>query len=533
MNRLLKSSTWFSSVFFSLLGRSPIAIALVLVLSQCGFCDDEFQDLVNLIPRSANAVVLLNMEKAKNSPLGVKEGWNEKLATAFESGMIMVPPQATRFVLASQMDFEFKEPLWEAVVMDLDQDLSMEQLAQMRGGTPDAIEGLPALARPNDTYIVQLGPRRLAAMGPGNRQAVVRWIREIRKTSPPPLSPYLQKAAVYSDEAGSEIIMALDLEGVMSYERVAKYLKSQEKNLEKWQENVSPRTSLTQLAKMLSNIQGVRIGVRIGEQPSGKMAVDIDSDAAPLAPIAKPLIIQVLSDSGASINDFQSWTVQAKKNEFSLAGTLSKSGMRRLLNVIESPVGSDAIAAKGSESSVSPGELPALQAKKSREYFRMIVGMADDIKDDMKNAKNLASTSLFCEKYAKRIDRLPILNVDQELLDYSKFVADQLRQASMAVKTMGIQSGVREAQVPASGDYRPVVGGVVYGPYGGVYGYRYGANGRYAQMAEVKEIGTQRRAIRAEETATAATSTQQIRQAIVSATADIRRKMTQKYQVEF
>ena len=202
------------------------AFALLAVWGRPGLAADEFQQLVNQIPRSANAVVLLNMEKAKNSPLGLKEDWKAKVESAFAAGLVRVPPQATRFVLASQIDFEFMEPLWEAAVMDLDEDLSIDRLAKTRRGTLDTIEGLPALAWPNDTYLVQLGPKTLGAMAPANRQAVVRWIREMRKPSPPPLSPYLQKAAVYSDEAGSEIIMALDLDGVMSFERVGKYLKS-------------------------------------------------------------------------------------------------------------------------------------------------------------------------------------------------------------------------------------------------------------------------------------------------------------------
>ena len=45
------------------------AIVALAASARCGFAADEFQDLVNKIPRSANAVVLLNMDKAKNSPL--------------------------------------------------------------------------------------------------------------------------------------------------------------------------------------------------------------------------------------------------------------------------------------------------------------------------------------------------------------------------------------------------------------------------------------------------------------------------------
>jgi hypothetical protein len=475
----------------------PAVLALFIVPGRCGLAADEFQELVNQIPRSANAVVLLNMEKAKDSPLGVKEGWKEKVEKAFEAGLVRVPPQATRFVLASEIDFESKEPIWEAAVVDLDQNLSMAQIAQLRSGTPDTIEGLPAIARPNDTYLVQLAPKRVAAMGPGTRQMVMRWIREVRKPSPPPLSPYLQKAAVYSDKAGSEIIMALDLEGVMSFERVGKYLKAHQTSMDEWRANLTTTTDL------LSNVQGVRVGVRIGEQPSGMIVVDLRGDASAIAPFAKPLLLQILSDAGALINDFESWNVQAKGSEISLAGKFSGSGLRRLLSVVDSPISSDVAVAEAP--GVSPGELPATQAKKARDYFRTIMGMADDLKGDMKSARNLASTQMYFEKYAKRIERMPILGVDEELLKYSAYVANALRQSSMAVKTMGIQSGVRQASIiPSWDDYG-------YGVY----------------------VGGDRRVVRAEEKAIAATDIQRVRQEIIAATTDTRRKMTQKYQIEF
>lgn len=519
-------SGWLSSGI-TLLWCLPGALALVVVLDRCAPGADEFQELVNLIPRSANAVVLLNMEKAKDSPLGVKEGWKEKVEKAFEAGLVRVPPHATRFVLASQIDYEFKEPLWEAAVIDLDAELSMDEIAKLRGGTPDTIEGLPGLARPNDTYLIQFGPKRVAAMGPGNRQAVVRWIREVRKSPPPPLSPYLQKAAVYSDEAGSEIIMALDLEGVMSFERVGKYLRSHEASLRKWQATDQHLPSLTEMANLLSSIQGVRVGVRIGQQPSGKIVVDLGGDASAISSIAKPLLLQVLSDSGALVNDFQSWTVEAKGYEISLAGKLTASGLRRLLSVIDSPVSGDMAASQ--TPAVSPGDSPATQAKKSREYFRAVVGMADDLKDDMKQAKNIASVQLFFDKYAKRIERMPILGVDEGLVEWGAFIANALRQATGSVKTMGIQSNVREAQITSSGtswsDYGDGYGGYRYGAYG--------TYGRYDPRGEVKAVGAQRRVVRAEEKAVAATDVQQLRQAIIAATTDIRRRMTQKYQMEF
>ncbi|NLF09630.1 MAG: hypothetical protein GX594_16865 [Pirellulaceae bacterium] len=502
--------------------------ACLTVLAPPGFADDEFQDLVDRIPRSANAVVLLNMEKAKSSPMGIKEDWKAEIDEAFESGVSRVPPEATRFVLASHIDFEFMEPIWEAAVIELNVLLASTEIEKRRHGELDTIEGLPAILRPNDTYIVKLAPKIVGAMSPANRQTVVRWIRDTRKSPPPPLSPYLQKAAVYSDRAGSEIIMAIDLDGVFSFERLGKYLKSKQKQLDEW------GADLMQLTKLLEGVQGVRIGVRIGEEPSGMIVVDVEGDAAIVSAYAKPLLLEILAERGGAINDLYSWTAKAEGREISLSGKLSKTGMRRLMSIVNSPA-SEVPTADSQASQISPGELPAIQAKASLKHFRAVTQMAEELKEDMRDAKNLASTSLWFDKYAKRIERLPTLNVDPQLLNYSAFVANHLRQASLAVKTMGIQSGVREGQV-TSGSVNPYGAYPYPGTRWGGYGYYggYGTGTYYGdQTAGLKAAGEERLAIRAEEKGIAATDIQKLRQEIIAATADIRRKMTDKFQMQF
>jgi len=500
----------------------------LVLLAACGRCAlaDEFQELVNQIPRSANAVVLLNMEKAKKSPMGVKERWAKNIEKAFDSGLIRVPPQAARFVLASQIDLEFMEPLWSAVVVDLAGELSLEQIAKRRGGTLDKLGNLPAAVLPNDTYVVQFGPKVLGAIAPGNRQSVLRWIRETQDEGKTELSPYLQKAAGYSDRGGTEIIMAIDLDGVVSWDRAVKYLATK-KELVK-QSKVEPKT----LAGVLSSIRGVRLGIRIGEQPFAKLVVDFGDDVAPLSAIAKPLLLAVLADKGMQIDDLEEWKSEASGKTVSMSGSLTTSGLRRVLAVIESPTTSESAAAEPA-SQPSPGNQAAIQLKATQDHFHAVTAMANDLKGDMRSSKNLASTSVWFDKYAKRIERLPILNVDEELLKYSSYVASALRSASGAGRTMGIQSGVRQAQITSSSAGYGYVG-ASYGRYGAYGGYGGSvAVPVYSPMAEVKGVGAERRVVRAEEKATMATDVHAIRADIIAATADIRRKMTQKYQVEF
>ena len=54
-----------------------------------------------------------------------------------------------------------------------------------------------------------------------------------------------------------------------------------------------------------------------------------------------------------------------------------------------------------------------------------------------------------------------------------------------------------------------------------------------AQMAEIKAVGAERRIVRAEEKSVMATDVQKLRQDLIAATTDVRRKMTKKYQIEF
>jgi hypothetical protein len=507
-------------------GRPIAWLVAISVFAQISPALAQFREMVNRLPKSANAVVLLNMEKAKQSPMGVREGWTKKVEKGFESGLIRVPPQAARFVLASQIDLEFMEPVWSAAVVDLSGELSLEQFAKRRGGTLDTLDKAPAVALPNDTYVVQFGPQVLGAMGPGNRQSVLRWIREAQGGGKTELSPYLQKAAGYSDKAQTEIIMAIDLDGALSWERIGKYLDSKKELLK------LAAPDLKKATDVLSGIQGLRLGIRLGDRPYGMLTVDFREDTSPVGAIAKPLLLQVLADGGLQIDDLEEWKSEASGTTVSLSGYLTTSGLRRVLAIVESPTSSESVA-KESKTPPSPGELEANRAKASLDHFHAVTGMFDDLKKDMRSSKNLASTAMWFDKYAKRIEKLPILNVDEDLLKYSGFVASTMRQAAGSGRTMGIQSGVRQSQIISSSAGHGYAG-YSYGRYGWHGGY--GASGVvpiYDPVAEAKGVYAERRVVRAEEKAKAATDIHGLRDQVVAATADIRRAMTQRYQTEF
>ncbi|NQT14903.1 MAG: hypothetical protein HQ582_19265, partial [Planctomycetes bacterium] len=433
-----------------------------LLVTEPHAAEAQFRELLSHVPSGANAVVLLNVEKAEDSPYGISQGWRVNRQKAFEDGLMRVPPQATRFVLATQLDLEFMHPIWEVAVVNVNEPVSLGSIAQRRSGKLDNLGSHLAVALPNDTYVLQFDPETLGAMAPANRQAVLRWTRELDARSDAAMSPYLKQAAGYSDDAGTEIIIALDLEGHFHEGNIQEYLKAQK---------LSEASGADQqkLAKLLAGVRGVRLGVRIGEKPFGKVVVDFGDDTSMMATFAKPLLLQVLADAGATIGDLAEWKSAAQGNTVSLEGHFSADGLRRVLSVVESPAPAGTGAKKGGEI-VTSDDPEEMKKQKSLEHFHAVGGMLNDLKRDMKDIPTLSASQLWFDKYARRIERLPILNVDEDLLDYSAYIAQSLRACTGAVKTMGIRGGVRESQI-TSGD------GTVGHVYGG--GYRYGRYGGY------------------------------------------------------
>ena len=231
------------------------------------------------------------------------------------------------------------QPIWSAAVMDLSENVSIPQIADRRGGTLDQLDNLSGAAMPNDTYIVRFAPRTVGAMQPANRQSVLRWIREVQGNKGE-LSPYLQKAAGYSDDAATDIIMAIDLDGALSWERSAKYLKRNNDRLK------LSDAELKDAATVLGGVQGVRLGIRLGDRPSGKLTVDFRLNPFSLTAVAKPLVLQALADAGMKIDDLDEWKVEVGPTTISLSGYLTTSGLRRALAIIETPTTSESVAEK-------------------------------------------------------------------------------------------------------------------------------------------------------------------------------------------
>jgi hypothetical protein len=169
-------------------------------------------------------------------------------------------------------------------------------------------------------------------------------------------------------------------------------------------------------------------------------------------------------------------------------------------------------------------QAPSEDGYTSLKYFQSVVGYLNDLKRE-RGASSYYTIALWFDKYARRIDRLPILHVDKDLVDYGKRTVGQLRSCVDAIRGAGISSGARSAQI---------TGSVGYGEYSNTYDpYTLFGNAGSRAQAQVGAVEAERRAIRAQEQGQSSMDVRAIVRQIQDDTSAIRRQMTERYNIEF
>jgi len=513
-----------------------VAVALSVWSLVAGVSRAQFDAMVKHVPDSANTLVLVNAAKLFASPVAQRQGWQANRQQRFAAGLTAIPPQAGAVAIATQLDLEAMRPVWEVGVVEFDSPVLLATIARQLGGVLDMVTGLQAVRLPDNSFIVELSPRLRGAMVPANRQQVARWLGE----SDGHLSPYLQQAVRFAENQ-SEIIIALDLTESVTADEVAHRMGA---NMDVYQDILrqSPLEP-KDLAELLASIKGVMLGVTFRDEVYGKIRVDFGSDASKLAPIAKPLLLAVIGHQGAMIDDFADWTAAVEGTQVTLGGKLSASGVMRLSSLVELPTQGLHRQTEQPTTQEAPANEPKTMLQATQEYFQATENLMRDLRSHKGEAKTIGTIGMWFENYARKIERLPMLNVDKEMLDYGVYLANQLRNASMAIKGAGIRTRPEEmaASSAAGGGGFSFGGGYGVSAYGSSADYVMArAAGNSPEMAafntfkaEARQEQAARLQVRANEKAQAATSVQGIMAQIATATTQVRRDMTEKYQVNF
>jgi hypothetical protein len=334
-------------------------------------------------------------------------------------------------------------------------------------------------------------------------------------------SPYLSEAYSFANVAGTPLIMALDLDDAIPVDGIKAQLQNSKKFLDEHKLNID------QVAKVLSGIRGITLGVTFREKPFGKIKVDFTDDLKLPPDVAKAALIHALGNHGAMIDEFEDWKPAVTGKQITLEGYLEASGMRRIASLFDRP---PSLKPRESSPAQAAKTTQQIMQEASQAYFKRVTGLIDDIKGEKKgnSGYTIATIGVWMDKYAKKIDQLSVLHVDPELVEYGAGVSDSLRAAYGAIRGGAARSRVRQVNTPMQYDYYS--GGATYG-----YSYRAGWMGSYAEVAVPNQMAYnhERTRVRTEERIASSSSARDIMANVQEATGQIRRKMTQKYSADF
>jgi hypothetical protein len=460
--------------------------------------DPKFEDLLKLIPDSANAVVVIDVAGVHRSPVALRERWKETHERAYIDRPFILPPEAERMILAAQLDPQNDfATAFELAVMDLSEPLSLKSIARAEGGYVDQLDSTPAAWTPSDAYFLEFSPKRLGVRSPANRQDAARWANFAANNSRVVVSPYLMHA-VEAVGGSTQIAMALDLRNAVQPHRLRDRIQNDMPEALRGK-NVDP----TELAEAITSLAGIMLTVDIGDKFRGRIQVDFERNIGVLTPVAKPLLLEVLAEMGAKIEQLQSWKAEVGPYSITLSGELSRDAMRRIFSLLELPTSKFSTQSK----EVEKAESAEVILTASKRYFDSVNVLVEDLRKTLD--EGAANMDVWMDRYAKKIDRLPIMHVDEELLNYGTGMADRFRQMSISKRQSGVTAGVRNANTYS-------------GYYWGDAAYVTGAASQ-----------TDRNRIRTEERAKTVTLRMNLWKEIDEQQAMVRRTMTKKYQVEF
>lgn len=500
---------------------------LVLATTTAGAADDT-QALLRDLPDTTNALIIVNLQGLKLSPVGVREHWAQKYETCYAAGTCSFPAQTRKLVQGAQVDLGTLTGMWAIGLAQMERPTSIATITRREGSTPDQLDGYQITLSARHAYFAELSPDLIGILWPANRQHLGQWLRFVRRNKQLMLSPYLVQAA--SPAEPSQVVMALDMADGIDPARIRQGLTTS--NVLKQH----PEFEIGDVAKVVSTVRGIHLNVRVDDAVHGTLTVDFGSSVQPLKSIAKALLLEALSETGLYLEDLANWDVQVADKSVTLNGMLTPRGFRRVAMLIQTPsptstpleLGGGMPPQKIENQQLSPAVVS------TQNYYSAIGTILNDLRDQKgKNTKELAN---WYDRYAQRIDQLPILNVDPDLLNYGADIAAKLRLVGLSLKGVTIEEKyLQKMREEAYGGLRQIVGYAPgpWDPYGGGWnGWGYGPDYTPAIVAGANNL-IRMRAVQNNLIIQGQYARDQLWAIIDTETANLRRKLVEKYHVEF
>lgn len=489
----------------------PIAF---VVLCLCFGLDQQawggpFEGQIRLAPESTNLMVLVNVQSLHNTPLAKSEDWQQRLKDAFLSGHALVPPTTNRLAMFAEVDpLDTLRPIWDLSVIDLYKAPDVLGFAKREQTSIEHLDDHRLVETHTGALVLEVKTQRIMASAMATRQMFSRCLKGAGEDAPIRLSPYLKHAADVLPDEG-QVVIALDLANVFT-RQVAQDILGKD---------ASPRA-----VECLTSIKGLTCTVLVDKERKVAIRLDFGQKVEALGSSPRVTLQPVLNALGFSDEKLEIIrpTGHTETHAVIIKGELMPDRLLELFRKFEATgVNQDYSSAPEPAETADPKQV---MIKNSQKYLATVQSLLKELKGTMRR-DTIAEMS---EKYAAKIDALPMLNVDPDLLTFAANVSGSLRYQGQVKREAGLRTGVR-ASIPTYTE-RTVSGGGygrAYNGYGSAYYGRYGSYTSYQRdIPDTLGIAVQEQA---PATQIRISEWKQIEDGMVQ----LRRTLTERYGVNF
>lgn len=445
----------------------------------------DFGPLLKHVPGDANVVVLVNSDSLRESVFYRQSSVAGEPLPGLEA--------TNRILAASKWRLPQATSVYDVVVVDLKNRSAADVIAAARTGN--------ALSLPAGSIAMALPSGMLGVFAPNDRQAASRWAT----SSPTPLSGYLTRGVGYAENVGTQIVFAVDLTDALVASELETRIKAAPYNQTA---DIDPAA----VAETLTRLRGCTLGVRMTDQANARWRFDFDGPIDALKPAARKIMMTLVDQMGLTLPSMEQWHSSIEGETLYLSGQLNASGLRMLLSLLaHSPSTVEMVEIPGSagDSGGDASSNPSAVKLATKEHFDSLNQLLRDVEHPKHSLVTAGSKAVYLDRYAQMIDRLPVLNVDPELVDLSGEIAARLRVQAQRTRGNMIDAHTHLNNRMDTGYWD-----------GDVYWVR-------TQGLTDEQLATR------QARATSAKDGAEQKQQIMDAVADMRRTLTLRYQTEF
>jgi hypothetical protein len=378
------------------------------------------------VPPSVNAVLVADVQRFYQSPIGQREGWARRFAESHHASLTSLPPSVAQALVAQQMDFGLLQARWQVGLIRSARLITLGDVARLEGSAITTVGERSAVPTPRNAFVTSTGDRLLAVYSPADRQAFARWTRTVAGSGFTGQSEYVRSSVAAAGDA--HLVIAADLSDMIDQTAAQTYFGA-------LPAATNNRIHPANLARLFAGLRGVTLHVNAGESLTGRLRFDFSTPIGDLGRHLPEIIEALLADAGAIVDDFKDWKDTVGERSFELSGAFTSGGLNHILMLFEL-AGAPSEHERRERAEGQRGDPVA-----TLRYFRSLNNLLTELRN-VRFRDNFERYASWFDIYARKIDDLPTRGVDPELSNWGYQLAGWLR--AMAASLRGVPLRAQE-----------------------------------------------------------------------------------------